>query len=192
MPDPVLRTERLVLVPLVPDLARRLLAGPVDGLPAAAGFPRPDDLTVLQAVLTSADSRSDHDGPGEADRPGGTWLVSCDGVLVGTVGAVGPVSPEGDQEIGYGLVAAARGNGVGTEAVGAMCAVLERRDGVRRLTAEVLPGNEASLRLLRRLGFVEVDGGQCPSLRLARAAPGSPALQPEVARRRRIVGRHVC
>lgn len=183
---PVLRTERLVLVPVGPELARRLLAGPVAGLPAAAGFPRSDDTSVLQAVLASGDG------------PGGTWLVQLDGALVGTVGVAGPVSPEGDQELGYGLVAAARGAGIGTEAVGAVCAVLERRDGVRRLTAEVLPGNEASLRLLRRLGFVEVDGGQPPHTRLARSAPGRPGPHAgtvgltRVVTGTRIAGRHVC
>jgi hypothetical protein len=67
-----------------------------------------------------------------------------------------------------------------------VAAVLERRPGVRRLTAEVLPGNEASVRLLHRLGFVEVDGGVPPHVRLARAAPGAPAVRP------RIAGRHVC
>ena len=101
------------------------------------------------------------------------------------------MSPDGDQELGYGLVDAAHGQGLGTEAVGALCAVLELRPGVRRLTAEVLPGNEPSVRLLHRLGFVEVDGGSAPHVLLARAAPGEPPVR---GRRPagRITGRHVC
>ena len=175
MADPVLRTERLVLVPATPALAGDLLAGvPPPGRTAARGFPRPEDTSVLEGVVASAGTSS------------GTWLVERDGLLVGTVGVSGPVSPEGDQEIGYGLVPALREQGVGTEAVAAVCAVLERRPGVRRLTAEVLPGNAASLRLLHRLGFVEVDGGQPPHVRLARPAPGQPPS------RLRISGRHVC
>ena len=175
MPEPVLRTERLALLPVVPDVARRLLAGePVPDVRAAPGFPRPDDASVLHGVLASG-----------ADGTG-VWLIASAGEIVGTVGADGPVSPEGDQEIGYGLVPAARGAGVGTEAVGAVCAVLEVRPGVRRLTAEVLPGNQASLRLLSRLGFTPVDGGQRPHVRLARAAPGQPPV------RTRLAGRHVC
>ncbi len=175
MTDPVLRTERLVLVPATPALARDLLAGdaPVGRTPGP-GFPRPDDASVLRGVVASGWTSA------------GVWLVEREGRLVGTVGAAGPVSPEGDQELGYGLVPAARGNGVGTEAVGAVCAVLERRPGVRRLTAEVLPGNAVSVRLLSRLGFVEVDGGSPPQVRLARAAPGQPSV------RARITGRHVC
>ena len=175
MPDPVLRTERLVLRPLTCELADALLDGaPPPGLRAGPGFPREDDRAVLQGVRAS--------GPEAA----GVWLVERDGLLLGTLGVAGPVSPDGDQELGYGLVPEARGEGLGTEAVGALCAVLERRAGVRRLTAEVLPGNAASMRLLQRLGFVEVAGGCPPHVLLARAAPGSPAV------RRRIAGRHVC
>jgi RimJ/RimL family protein N-acetyltransferase len=171
--DPVLRTEHLVLHPLTPSLARAVLDGDSEHA-SAPGFPRPDDRWVLEGVLASDASAS------------GSWLVARDGALVGSAGAAGGVTPDGDQEIGYGLVPGARGAGTGTEAVAAVAAVLERRPGVRRLTAEVLPGNEASLRLLRRLGFVEVDGGAPPHVRLARAAPGAPAV------RGRVTGRHVC
>lgn len=173
MPDPLLRTERLVLRPLTPELAEALLDGrPVDGVTLGSGFPREEDRMCMQGVRASGSSSA------------GAWLVERDGVLLGTIGVAGPVSPDGDQEVGYGLVAEACGDGLGTEAVGALCAVLERRQGVRRLTAQVLPGNEASLRLLRRLGFVQVQGGSPPHLLLARAAPGRPA--------ERIAGRHVC
>ena len=171
--DPVLRTERLVLRPVTAASARALL----DGTAAAVlgdGFPGEDDRVALDGVAASGDGAR------------GVWVVEHDGALVGTVGVAGAVSPDGDQELGYGLVPQARGQGLATEAVGALCAVLERRDGVRRLTAQVLPGNAASLQLLRRLGFVEVDGGSAPHVLLARAAPGQPPV------RQRIAGRHVC
>ncbi len=173
MADPVLRTEHLVLHPLTPALASTVLRG--DGPhPHAPGFPGPEDRTLLEGVVAAGDVAR------------GSWLVARDGVLVGSAGAVGGVTSDGDQELGYGLVPAARGAGAGTEAVAAVAAVLERRPGVRRLTAEVLPGNEASVRLLHRLGFVEVDGGAAPYVRLARPAPDAPAVRP------RIAGRHVC
>ena len=175
MPDPLLRTERLVLRPLTAELAESLLAGrSAPGLVNGRGFPRDDDRSVMAGVCASG-----------ADAAG-TWLVERDGVLLGTLGAAGPVSPDGDQEIGYGLVAEAHGAGLGTEAVAAVCAVLERREGVRRLTAQVLPGNDASVRLLRRLGFVEVERSAAPQVLLARATPGRDAVRP------RIAGRHVC
>lgn len=141
MPEQVLHTERLTLRPLTAALARAL------STPLPNGFPRDDDLHVLRGVLAS----------GEHAR--GAYVVELDGVPVGTVGAAGPVSPDGDQELGYGLVPAARGQGLATEAVGAVCALLERGPGVRRLVAEVLPGNTPSMRVLHRLGFVPVEGG---------------------------------
>lgn len=103
-----------------------------------------------------------------------------------TAGAAGHVSPDGDQELGYAVVTAARGQGLAAEAVAAVCGQLERRDGVLRLTAEVRPGNSPSLRVLHRLGFVPVEGGSTGHQLLARAAPGRPALRPHLA------GRHVC
>ena len=170
MPDAVVRTERLVLRPLTPAGARELLDHGVPG-----SFPGEDDLRVLAQVAAAS--------PGDVRH---TYLLLHDDRPVGTLGVAGALSPDGDQELGYSLDPAARGQGLGAEAVGALCAVLERDEGVRRLTAEVRPGNEASLRLLTRLGFVEVGGGSSGHLLLARAAPGSPPVP------RRWVGRHVC
>lgn len=170
MPDRVLRTERLVLRPLDPAAARELLDGPKEG-----GFPSADDHRVLTEVAAAGDGNVRH-----------TYLLVHDGRAVGTLGVAGPPGPGGDQEIGYSLVPAARGQGLATEAVGALCAVLERQEGVRRLTAEVRPGNEASRRLLVRLGFVEAGGGSTGHVLLARAVPGEPPVRPRWA------GRHVC
>lgn len=168
MPDPVLRTERLVLRPVTATSAQDLLT------PRPNGFPRADDTSLLAGVVASGDDAR------------GVYVVELDGEPVGTVGCAGALSPDGDQEVGYGLVAVARGQGVATEAVGALCAHLERLPGVRRLTAEALPGNSASLRVLQRLGFVPVAGGSQGHQRLARAAPGLPPVRPHLA------GRHVC
>ena len=167
--EPVLHTERLVLRPLTAERASTLQAAAL-----ANGFPRDDDLLVLRGVVASG-----------ADA-WGAYVVELDGDPVGTVGAAGGLSPDGDQELGYGLVQQARGRGLATEAVGAVCAVLERGPGVRRLIAEVLPGNTPSMRVLHRLGFVPVEGGSSGHQLLARAAPGLPAVRPHLP------GRHVC
>ena len=175
MADPVLRTERLVLRPLTPATARLLLDGSTPDGPAGNGFPGPDDLRVLEATTARSD-----------DEVRGTYVLELDGTAIGTLGVSGHLSPDGDQELGYALVAGARGHGYGTEAVGALCAVLERAPGVQRLTAEVRPANEASLRLLHRLGFVEVDGGSDGHQLLARTRSDTASST------RRIVGKHVC
>jgi RimJ/RimL family protein N-acetyltransferase len=169
VPDAVLRTERVVLRPIDAAAARGLLDRPPVG-----GFPSADDTSLLHRTAAATDEVRH------------TYVLEHEGLPIGTLGIAGTVSPDGDQELGYALVPAAHGRGLGTEAVGALCAVLERVPGVRRLTAEVRPGNEASLRLLLRLGFVEVEGASQGHVRLGRVPPGAPSLS------RRIAGRHVC
>lgn len=95
-------------------------------------------------------------------REGDTWgprHIVLDGLAVGSIGCFGPPDEEAgwpETEIGYGLVADARGAGVATEALGAMVAAVEGL-GVR-LRASTDPDNRASLRVLAKCGFTEVRG----------------------------------
>jgi ribosomal-protein-alanine N-acetyltransferase len=94
-----------------------------------------------------------------ATSPGpGTFLVVAEDSVIGDCGWFGPPDSRGDVEIGYGLAASARGRGFGRDAVRQLCAWVEEQDGVRRITAEALVGNEPSRRLLLALGFVEEPG----------------------------------
>ena len=168
---------RVALVPVPHPVAVAVAAcDPVEpalaaaGLRAAAGWPHADTPDALRPL-------AEHGAIGDA----GTWLVVVDGEVVGDCGWFGPPDVEGVVEIGYGLASASRRRGLGTEAVAVLAAWAEQQPGVRLVSAEVLPGNEASLRLLHRLGFVE-SGSSPPYLRLVRAAPG--AARPR--------GRHVC
>ena len=142
-PKPTLRTERLVLVPQTIEQARALLAGEDSGLELAPGYPHADTLDGLGMWV-------EHGGPDD-----GGWFVTLagDGRVVGDCGTHGPADDEGRLEIGYGLAGPSRGRGLGTEAVRAMADWLAAQPGVRALTAEVEVGNEASRRLLERLGF---------------------------------------
>ncbi len=168
---------RVALVP-VPHPVAVAVAGslPVEpalaaaDLRAAPGWPHVDSGDALRPL-------AEYGSSGDT----GTWLVVVDGEVIGDCGWFGPPDDAGVVEIGYGLAARSRGRGFGTEAVGVLAAWVEQQPGVRLVTAEVLPGNEASLRLLARLGFSE-QGSSPPYLRLTRAAPG-------LARPR---GRHVC
>jgi RimJ/RimL family protein N-acetyltransferase len=159
---------RAALLPVPDGLAAAVLDGAgIDaalaaaGLRAAAGWPHDDTADAL--------------GGGDASR---TWLVVVDGEVVGECGWKGWPDDTGTVEVGYGLAAPSRGRGLGTEAVGVLVAWSETQPSVHCVAAEVLPGNEASLRLLRRLGFTErpVEG------RWVRAERGRP----------RVRGRHVC
>ena len=146
MPRPTLRTERLVLVPQTIDVARAMLAGADPGLPLAPGYPHADSLDALRMHV-------EHGGPDD-----GGWFITLveDGRVVGDCGTYGPPDSDGQVEIGYGLAAPSRRQGIGTEAVGCLVGWLLGEPGVRVVKASVEVGNEPSRRLLVGLGFALV------------------------------------
>jgi RimJ/RimL family protein N-acetyltransferase len=130
------------LEPVTLDLAQAVLSYSAVDVPHAGDWPHEDSYDALRPF-------AEHGG-----GPG-TFLVVEDGVVVGDCGWFGPPDEDGEVEIGYGLAPSARGRGVGTEAVRLLVAWV-RAQGARSVRAEVLPGNETSLRLLARLGFEDI------------------------------------
>jgi [ribosomal protein S5]-alanine N-acetyltransferase len=104
-------------------------------------YPRPDDVDAASMA-----------------RAGYTWgprHIVWDGRVVGTIGPLGPPE-EGEVEVGYGLVTAARGRGLASEALRALLAETDAvHVGVR---CAVRPDNGASLRVLAGCGFTELRG----------------------------------
>ena len=134
------------LVPVTPALARAVVEGTDLGdLPRVRDWPHADTVDALRPLAEHPDDT----GPG-------TFLVLHEGVVVGDCGWFGPPDDTGEVEIGYGLAPSARGRGLGTAAVQALLEWV-RAQGAVHVRAEVLPGNEPSLRLLTRLGFLQVD-----------------------------------
>jgi RimJ/RimL family protein N-acetyltransferase len=148
---PRLESAHLLLVPQSMAAVRALLAGEDPGLPLAEGYPHADTFDALRMV-------AEHGGP----EDGGWFVVLAeDGRVVGDLGTFGPPDADGRVEIGYGLAAPFRGRGIGSEAVATFVDWLVSLPGVRVVTASVEVGNEASRRLLARIGFVlvgEADG----------------------------------
>lgn len=144
-PQSRLRTPRLVLVPIDPELARRVVGGRLEGILASPGWPHED---TIEALAVAAEQ-------GEDAPPG--WLVvrALDREVIGDCGWHAWPDGEGVVEIGYGLAESVRGVGYGTELVRAMVEWTTSQPGVHRVVARTLPGNVASQRLLRRLGFRE-------------------------------------
>jgi RimJ/RimL family protein N-acetyltransferase len=137
-PDPIV-TERLVLRPLGPGPARAIANGDYSGL--AAGTTWPTEATALVAMRAASDPEAL------------TWLIVREGLVIGECGLKHAPGPDGSTEIGYGMGAAWRANGYGTEAVRGLVDWLGDLPGCRRVTAEVHETNLASRRLLERLGF---------------------------------------
>lgn len=134
------------LVPLDLEVARAVLQGhpagalePLD-LRCGRGWPHADTADVLRPAVAQGD-------------PVGAFLVVRLGEVIGECGWRGRPDAAGEVEISYGLAPGARGRGHGTAAVRALLTWLEQRPEVRHVRAEVLQGNEASRRLLERLGF---------------------------------------
>jgi RimJ/RimL family protein N-acetyltransferase len=150
-------TERLELVWLSPELIEALLDGRRDEL----GFAVPDDWPDEHDRRFLA-FRLRQMGEEPARGP---WLVR--GIvlpetreLIGHVGFHGPpginsLRADDAVEIGYTIFPEHRRRRYATEAV---VALLDwaRAQGIHRFIASVGPENEPSLKLVRRLGFVEV------------------------------------
>lgn len=136
--DPIV-TERLLLRPLTHAPALALAEGDYSGFSPGAGWPT--EATQIVALRAAAD-------PGAL-----TWLIVREGLVIGECGLKHAPKSDGSAEIGYGLGAAWRGMGLGTEAVRALVDWLTTMPACRCLTAEVHETNIASRRLLERLGF---------------------------------------
>ena len=128
-----------MLVPLTAEAAEAVVRGDLSGLRAGEGWPHADTLDGLQMAL-----RHGHE-------PG--WLVTLDGIAIGDCGTFGPPDGRGSVEIGYGLSAAFRGRGYGSELVVGLAHRLAAQAGVDSVTARVLPDNLPSRRALERAGF---------------------------------------
>jgi RimJ/RimL family protein N-acetyltransferase len=143
-------TERLALRLVTREDAEGMLAGRrrVSWHP---DYPRPDDQDAAALVRTGT--------------PDDSWglrhiVRSGDGMVVGSIGFFGAPVASVDEvteaEVGFGLVADARGHGAVSEALTALLAHTDRA-GVR-VRASVAPENRAALRVLARCGFTQLRG----------------------------------
>lgn len=96
----------------------------------------------------------------------GMWMVFLrDGApphgrtLIGSAGFKGPPTPEGECEVGYGVVASKQGLGFGTEATRALVAWAFGQPTVRHVLAATLPDHESSLRVMRKCGMAYIGPG---------------------------------
>jgi RimJ/RimL family protein N-acetyltransferase len=73
--------------------------------------------------------------------------------LIGTAGFKGLPEPDGSVEIGYEIADGYQGQGLATEAAAALIQDILQRSGVRFVKAHTLAEQNASVRVLQKLGF---------------------------------------
>jgi RimJ/RimL family protein N-acetyltransferase len=145
----MLSSARVRLDPITARQARAMLRGaPEPDLPWEDGFPLPSVRGALERIVTAESTGFDL-------QPFFAYVIvrRSDGLAVGDAGFHGPPGEDGEVEIGYALVPAARGTGLAAEATELLVGWARRQPGVRTVTARVEPANEPSRRLLERLGF---------------------------------------
>ncbi|NDJ60257.1 MAG: GNAT family N-acetyltransferase [Chloroflexi bacterium] len=93
----------------------------------------------------------------------GLWLIqhTAERIVFGSAGFKGKPDADGMIEIGYGISATYRRQGYTFEAARALVDWAFQQPGVKRLTAECLPNNAGSARILEKLGMARtgIDGG---------------------------------
>ena len=155
--DDSVRSDRLELVLLSPELLDRVAAGDVTELAAALDADIGPDWVDEVRWLAGMRAKQVRERPSDApwllraiirDEPGTRREV------IGYLNFHAGPSESGQVEIGYTLLPPARGQGYAIEAVRAMFAWAEQVHGVRRFRASVAPDNERSLNLIAKLGFV--------------------------------------
>ena len=151
-----IRTERLVLEPIDPEVIRLLIRGDRAAAQRTAGRKFPDEFPTadeLAGFLPIQLKRM------EADPNRRDWMarlmIARDGTLIGHCGFHGPPEVVGRAEIGYTVFAPFRDQGFATEAAQALTE-WALAQGEKRVFASVSPDNGPSLAVIRHLGFVQV------------------------------------
>jgi len=169
MSSPRLETQRLSLVAATLPMLRAELARPDEfarllGVEVAAPWPPPlNDEQSNQWMIRYLEQNRDAGG-------WGLWYYvlrqgpSGGPIAIGNGGYKGGPTPDGTVEIGYSIVEAFQGKGLGTEAVRALTDHAFGDPAVTRVIAETFPNLIASIRVLEKNGFVRIEGGSEPGV----------------------------
>jgi ribosomal-protein-alanine N-acetyltransferase len=149
---PTLETERLRLREVIATDARAVLAihGDAELMRLFGNDPIPDLAGAEALIKTFASWR-------QLPNPGTRWAIEIKGTigLIGTCGLFGWNKAWKKCVVGYELAKHVQGNGYMHEALDATLSWGFKEMDLNRVEAQVHPGNEPSLKLLRRLRFIE-------------------------------------
>ena len=152
---PVIRSDRLELVPLRPAVIETLLAegsGPASTL---AGYDMPDHWPGADESFLKLRLQQLRNDPRWQQWLVRAVLLSEERRMVGHVGFHDPPRDGLKLEIGYTIFPEFRRRGYASEAAKALMSWAAASHGIQRFVASVSPGNDPSLSVVRRLGFVQ-------------------------------------
>lgn len=161
-----IRTPRLELVQATAAILRADLAGTaelgaaLDARVPASGWPPGEwDADAVRWMLRVMAETPEL-------GPWGAWyyLRREDRLLVGAGGYKGPPDATGTVEIGYSVVESVQRRGYASEAALGLVTQAFADPGVARVAAETLPHLEASLGVMRKLGFRPADDPSEPGV----------------------------
>lgn len=156
-----IRSERLILVPATADLIEAELAGLnalANALDASVGEEWFSLTTTDVLPLFASQLRALPELVGWLE-----WYVLLpvgeERFLIGNADFKGPPDDIGEVEIGYEMLAQYQGRGYATETVKALVGWALKHGDVVAVTAQCIPDNAASIRVLEKSGFIEVGEG---------------------------------
>lgn len=152
----IVESERLRLIPCTEQVARaatsrRRQAEALLALRVHADWPGPDVRSYLPHYARQLSV--------DPSRLGwGIWLIvqRAERMVIGDVGFKGKPDSTGTVDLGYGLVPAYRRRGYGYEAAATLRDWAFTQPNVRRMTADCLPDNIGSARILQKLGMKQI------------------------------------
>lgn len=151
MAFPTLETERFVLRAITLDDANDMFRIMSD--PRVMRYFGSDPMTSIDQAIDRAQGIQS----AFIEQSGVRWAITGreDGQLIGTCGFWRLIKEHFRAEIGYELAPARWGQGVMTEAVGAMLDFGFAHMGLHSVEAQIDPANIGSRRVLEKLGFVQ-------------------------------------
>ena len=149
---PNIPTQRLVLVALLPEDIKALIAGDLGRFADLTGFRFPSENPTIGDL-------SWHLRAIQADDQHLPWRIRViversSKTVVGSINLKGPPSAAGDVEIGWGVIESVRGRGYATEASAAVIKWAVQQAGVSSISATIPDDNYPSQRLAKRLGLI--------------------------------------
>ena len=153
----ILKTLRLFLIPTPLHVLQRRLLEPsfdtvieIDGEPTTIHFPSeyPGDALVLFPMMVEMLQANP-----KAETWSGLVVERASNVAIGQMGFKAAPSEDGSIELGYGINPSHWGRGYATEMVSALIGWATEQPDIKRITAETLADNLASIRVLEKLGF---------------------------------------